>query len=98
MDDLSRLELEFNWDEGNKYKNWIKHKIKFKESEEVFFDENVFVSVDVKHSTLEERYQALGKTKKNKYLVIYFTVRKNKIRVISVRHMSRKERKQYEKI
>lgn len=96
MDDLLRSSIEFEWDKGNKEKNWAKHRISVKESEDIFFDKRSFTTKDTKHSTIEDRFQILGKTVKGKYLTIYFTVRENKIRVISARPMSRKERKQYE--
>jgi uncharacterized DUF497 family protein len=38
----------------------------------------------------------LGKTKKNRKLHIAFTIRKTKIRVISARDMSQKDRQDYE--
>jgi len=46
----------------------------------------------------EKRYLALGSTNSGRCLTIVFTIRKkNLIRVISARDMSRKERKAYEK-
>lgn len=96
MDNLLRSSIEFEWDGGNKEKNWVKHRISTKESEDVFFDKRSFTTRDTKHSTIEDRFQILGKTAKGKYSTVYFTVRSNKVRVISARPMSRKERKQYE--
>jgi len=96
MDKLLRSSIEFEWDRGNREKNWAKHGISTKEPEDIFFDKRSFTTKDVKHSTIEDRFQVLGKTVKGKYLTVYFTVRSNKIRVISARPMSRKERKQYE--
>lgn len=89
--------LEFEWDEGNINKN-KKHGINNDEAEQVFNNEP-FISEDLKHSNVnEKRYQCLGQTDKKAKLFISFTVRRTKIRVISVRTMSRKERKVYEKI
>ena len=93
---LSRVE-GFEWDEGNIEKNWIKHKVYYKEAEEVFFDKDLVISVDIMHSEKEERYQCLGKTNNNRLLFIGFTFRQGKIRVISARPASRKERYKYEK-
>jgi len=54
---------------------------------------------DLKHSTSREpRLQALGKTKSNRRLFTAFTIRDKKIRIISVRDMSNKEEKEYEKL
>jgi len=62
----------------------------------VFFNQPLLVDEDYKHSKEEPRFFVLGKTDLERELLIVFTVRNNKIRVISVRDMSRKERKVYE--
>jgi len=96
--DLKIINLEgFNWDEGNKYKNWERHRISFKECEEVFFNKPLLLNRDIKHSKQEQRHQCLGKTNKGQLLFISFTMRNNKIRVISARRQGKKERNQYEK-
>ena len=87
----------FDWDEGNQFKNWIKHQVSASECEEVFFNLPLFLSDDQKHSQDERRYYVLGQTNKNRRLFVSFTIRDTRIRVISVRDMSRKERKIYAK-
>jgi len=47
---------------------------------------------DITHSENEERYIVVGKTKNETLLFIVFTIRKNKIRVISARNLNRKEK------
>jgi len=88
--------LAFEWDEGNKDKNFIKHKVTNEECEEVFFDSNKKIAIDILHSGEEERYILLGKTKNNRYLFLVFTIRKDMIRVVSARDLSKKERSLYE--
>lgn len=88
--------LEFEWDEGNKEKNWKKHKVDFRECEEIFSNKGLKTLFDVKHTQKENRFAALGITDKKRRLIITFTIRNKKIRVISARDMSRKERKLYE--
>lgn len=85
----------FDWDEGNRDKNWLKHLVSNRESEELFFNLPLIVVADIKHSELEERFFALGQTNDGRLLFISFTVRLNKIRVISARDMSQKERERY---
>ena len=85
----------FNWDEGNSQKNWDKHSVHMLESEEVFFNHPLYILEDEKHSLVETRYYALGKTDFDRLLFIVFTIRENKIRVISARDMSKNERKVY---
>lgn len=83
---------EFDWDDGNITKNWVKHHVSAKEAEEVFFNTPLLLAVDQKHSSVENRYIAFGMTDENRPLTIVFTMRGNKIRVIMARVMSRKER------
>ena len=65
------------------------------ECEEIFFNQPLIVADDEKHSGNEKRFYALGKTDRGKRLFIVFTLRDNKIRIISVRGMSKKERSIY---
>lgn len=95
MDELDRAE-GFDWDDGNRDKNWISHKVKPSECEMVFFNQPLVVIDDEKHSNSESRYYAFGKTDLDRLLLIVFCVRKNKIRVISARDMNKKENKFYE--
>lgn len=88
---------EFEWDKGNEFKNQDKHDVSNPECEEVFFNQPLITSNDEKHSTDEARYHALGKTNETRLLFVVFTIRGNKIRVISARDMNRKERTIYEK-
>ena len=88
--------LEFEWDEGNIGKN-KKHNVEDKEVEEVFLDEYRVIYKDVFHSKDEERFILLGKTQRDRLLYVAFTIRKNKIRIISARDINKKEVHIYEK-
>lgn len=94
MIDLSGIE-GFEWDEGNLRKNWDTHKVSNLEIEQVFFNEPLLIAPDDKHSSVEFRFFALGKTDSTRLLFVVFTIRQRLIRVISARDMSRKERKAY---
>ena len=89
--------LEFEWDEANKKKIWLKHKVSVEECEEAFTTEYVFRQPDDLHSHKENRYILISKTKKSRFLFIVYTVRKNKVRVVSARSMHKKEQSFYEK-
>ena len=91
------IPISFDWDKGNIDKNWEKHKVHFKEAEEIFFSKPLKIYKDIKHSQKEDRYIALGVTNQGRKLNISFTTRNNKMRVISVRDQSTKERKIYAK-
>ena len=86
----------FEWDKGNISKNWEKHKVTHLECEEIFFNEPLIVQQDKTHSTSEERYFALGKTDRGRVLFVVFTIRGDRIRVISARDASKKERRYYQ--
>ena len=85
----------FEWDDGNIDKNWIKHGVSPSECEQMFFNQPLVVAEDSVHSEAEERLFALGRTDDERLLFAVFTVRKDKIRIISARDMSSKERKVY---
>lgn len=93
LPDVARIE-GFDWDKGNADKNWRRHRVAFYECEEVFVHEPA-ISVDRTHSGAEARYYALGRTVRGRLLTISFTMRGDKVRVISARDMSRKERRDY---
>ena len=95
MIDLSKF-TGFNWDKGNIDKSYAKHGITPNEAEEVFLDEDILLLEDIKHSEQEERFEAIGKIIKGDILFLAFTVRKDKIRIISARKANKKERRQYE--
>lgn len=87
--------LEFEWDSGNQEKNFVKHRVTNAECEEVFFDPRKRVLREVLHPGEfdgEKRYIVIGKTPKGRALYIVFTIRRNKVRVISARDLNRKER------
>lgn len=84
--------LSFEWDTGNEQKNWLKHKITSEEAEEPFYSEDYIVFEAKPHAGGgEERFILLGKTTQEKLLFIVFTMRGEKIRIISARVANRKE-------
>jgi uncharacterized DUF497 family protein len=92
-----RQPIEFEWDKGNIDKNRKKHNVGKSECEEAFVDDGKVIFKDVLHSDGEQRYILLAKTKKNRLLYLVFTIRKKKIRIISVRDINKKEVSLYEK-
>ena len=92
--DLLRTCTGFEWDDGNRDKNWHRHRVSQGKAEQVFFHEPL-VARDAAHSEDEPRYHALGTTAAGRMLVVVFTVRRRLIRVISARDMSDWERRVY---
>jgi len=95
MLDLTKI-VSFEWDQGNIDKSYKKHSITPNEAEEIFLDKDILLLKDIKHSQEERRLNAIGKINKGIILFLVFTVRKNKIRIISVRFANKKERRMYE--
>jgi uncharacterized protein len=90
--------VAFEWDKGNIDKNLKKHNVSNQEAEDVFNGESKFIFEDERHSGKEIRYALFGKSDKGRKLSIVFTARKDKIRIITARDMSKKERREYEEI
>lgn len=91
-------QVEFEWDEGNLNKNRRKHKVTPEEAESVFVDNDSLVVPDMSHSSIEKRFILVGKSSKYRNLFVSFTLRKDKVRIISARRMHRKEVEKYDKI
>lgn len=90
--------LQFEWDAGNSGKNKRKHDVEDWECEEAFFDPRKVILQDTLHSGQEERFVLLGKTRQARLLYVVFTVRSERVRVISARDVTkRKEINLYEK-
>ena len=95
MSELLKGVRGFEWDEGNSGKNEQGHGVTDREAEEIFFNNSLIIGGSPKGQP-EVRYAALGQTYGSRLLAVVFTIRSKRIRVISARPMSRKERKLYE--
>jgi len=97
MDSLREC-VGFDWDDGNLFKNWERHRVSAFECEQVFFNHPLIAAPDEKHSSEEPRFFALGQTDATRLLFVVFTIRGKRIRVISARDMNSRERKQYAQV
>lgn len=86
----------FEWDDGNRDKNWAKHQVSNSNCEEIFFNLPLLLQPDEAHSESEAAYYVLGQTNAGRRLFIVFTIREKKVRVISARDMRVRERYFYE--
>src|SRR3989344_8040115 len=91
--DLSKT-VGFEWDNGN-LEHIKKHSVNFRECEGVFLNKPLIINEDKTHSQAEERFRVYGQTNKKRLMFIIFTIRDNKIRVITARNQSQKERKEF---
>ena len=93
---MGELELEglnFEWDDEKYQINIKKHGIRFETAARVFFDENLIDDYDFEHSNDEDRIKIIGKVEK--VLVVIYTERVEKFRIISARLANKKERNDY---
>ena len=86
----------FEWDENKAKSNLRKHKIGFDEAETVFEDALSVTISDPDHSTEENRFIDIGTSDKNHLLVVSYTERDERIRIISARKANKSERNIYE--
>ncbi len=90
-------QFSFEWDRGNRTKNWVRHAIRTEECEEVFLGGRALpVGIQVAPSVSEKRYAVVGETTLRKPLFVVFTVRGDKVRVISARPMTPQESEDYD--
>jgi uncharacterized protein len=90
------MQTLFEWDEDKARSNVRKHGVSFDEAQTVFTDEFSITIPDPEHSDEEERLLILGLSHRKHLLVVIYTERGKRIRLISARKANRKERKEYE--
>ena len=73
--------MEFEWDEDKNSVNIAKHGLSFNEAQSAFIDSNRIIYPDHKHSSSEDRYFCIGKTKSG-IVTVRFTIRSGHIRII----------------
>ncbi len=85
--------MEFEWDIAKAESNVGKHGVGFAEAMTVFGDPLEITISDPDHSEGEFRFLSLGQ---GRLLVVAYTEREGRIRLISAREASPKERRKYE--
>jgi uncharacterized protein len=90
------MSLEFEWDEKKAEENLEKHDIGFDEAKTVFNDSLSITIYDPDHSINEHRYIEIGLSSKDRLIVVSYSERGQKIRIISCRKATKKEQRAYE--
>ena len=88
--------MEFEWDEHKNHINWQRHGVSFDEASTVFGDPLSITIDDPLHSTIEERFVIIGMSAHARLLVVIFTERGDRLRIISARVATRRERRDYD--
>ena len=88
--------VEFEWDERKARANLRRHKVDFADAVRVFEDDRALTVTD--EASDEERYATIGLDALGRVLVVIYTVRRGeRIRMISARRATQREREEYEK-
>jgi uncharacterized protein len=85
----------FEWDEAKDAANQAKHGVSFAQVQGIF-DNPVFTVVDARFDYGEVRRISIGTTDGQFFLTVVHTDRAGRIRIISARRASRRERRDYE--
>ena len=88
--------MEFEWAENKAKTNLSKHGVSFDEAKTVF-DHLFYIDFyDPDYSDDEDRYIIIGESQQRRLLIVSYTERKDKIRLISAREVTKREREDYE--
>lgn len=90
------MSLTFEWDPVKAAKNFRRRQISFAEAATVFEDPLSATVNDPDHSDEEDRFLIFGWSNRNRLLVVSFTERGERIRLISARELTPEERRAYE--
>lgn len=90
------VNLEFEWDAAKASENLKNHRVSFEEAKSIFNDPLLLTFPDPEHSDEEHRYINIGVSSHSRILLVVFTDRKGKLRIISSRKATAKEKKLYE--
>ena len=90
------MEFIFEWDKNKAEINERNHRVSFDEAQTVFIDDHSVMKPDIGHSLTEARLLIMGTSNKNQLIVVSYTERGDKIRLISARKATKNERRQYE--
>jgi len=88
--------MDFEWDPEKAAAMEQKHGVTFEEGAEVFADDYSSTVSDPDHSAEEDRSLIFGVTESGRSLVVSFTGRGDRIRIINARPMTPSERRAYE--
>ena len=90
------MSVTFEWDGAKALENIRKHGVDFEEAASAFFDPLSLTIPDPEHSEDEERFVVVGLSSKSRLLVVVPLDWGDRIRIISPRAASRRERRNYE--
>ncbi len=90
------MAISFEWDPAKARANRRKHHVSFEEASTVFADPLSIAIRDPDHSQAELRFLDVGVSQSGRVLVVAYTERGNRIRLISARLATGREKRRYE--
>ena len=90
------MSFEFEWDGAKAEENVKDQSVAFDEALTVFADPLARIFDDPEHSGDEHREILIGHSMQRRLLVVCFTERAGKARIISARETTKRERQDYE--
>ena len=88
--------FKFEWDQEKAARSVVKHSVSFDEAVSVFGDALALTFADTDHSESEDRSRTYGMSSKSRLLVVVHTERRNNVRIISARKVTRYEKSIYQ--
>lgn len=87
--------LLFEWDEEKAKANEANHGVSFDEGKTVFGDTFAITIADPAHSLHEDRWVDIGFSSRERLLVVWYTERRGRIRIIGCRKATTTEQRVY---
>jgi uncharacterized DUF497 family protein len=84
----------FEWDDSKAARNWLSHGVRFEAARDVFKDAFAIEWADGSHDDAEERFVTIGMVE-SRLLFVAYTLRGERIRIISAREAEPHERRRY---
>jgi uncharacterized DUF497 family protein len=88
--------MKFEWDGAKAHSNERKHGVTFDEAATVLGDPQSITIADPMHSAVEDRFVDVGYSDRGRLLIVSYTERSGRIRIISCRKATSIERAVYE--
>lgn len=87
--------MRFEWDERKARANLRKHRVDFADAATIFEDDLAVTMVD--EDSEEDRYVTIGMDAVGRVLVVAYTIRDRRIRIISARRAAKRELIDYQR-
>jgi uncharacterized DUF497 family protein len=88
--------VTYEWDPAKAAGNVKKHRVSFEEAASVFLDVSALTFWDPDHSAEEDREITIGRSVQQRILFVAHAAREDRMRIISARRATTRERRQYE--